>query len=145
MQPALAARLEFEMLDRVGDKNGRAFEPRFHNRAVEHATGRSDERPAGKVFVIAGLLADKHDFRSRRSLAGNHLGGIPVERAARAPGFRLTQFGKGPDFRGRHYRRLSSKKLMRLVEKVNAAWIYLFLACERHQSESLGTNGPGPD
>src|SRR5262249_54871192 len=73
MKPALPARLEFEVFHRIGDENRGAVETRVYDGAVEHAAGRPDERPAREVFVVAGLLADKHDFRTRRALAGNDL------------------------------------------------------------------------
>ena len=58
----LAARLEFEMLDRVGNKNRGAVEAGLHDGAVERPAGRPHERPPGEVFVVAGLLTHGHDF-----------------------------------------------------------------------------------
>src|SRR5262249_17766096 len=57
VKPALPARLEFEVLHRIGDENRGAVEARVHDGAVEHAAGRPDERPAREVLVVAGLLA----------------------------------------------------------------------------------------
>jgi len=40
MKAALAARLPFEVFDRVGDVDGIAIDARFPQRAVEQLTGR---------------------------------------------------------------------------------------------------------
>src|SRR4029078_1529281 len=63
MESLLADLLELEVLDRVGQPDVLAREPDRRERAVEHATGGTDERMTGEVFAIAGLLADEHDAR----------------------------------------------------------------------------------
>jgi hypothetical protein len=41
-----------------------ALDAGFLQRAVEHLSGRSDERFAGEVFLVAGLFADQHHLPS---------------------------------------------------------------------------------
>src|SRR5262245_26942977 len=43
VQSSLAAWLEFEMLDRIGDEDRLAVQPRFRNRAVEHPSCGADK------------------------------------------------------------------------------------------------------
>jgi hypothetical protein len=43
-------------------------------RLAQQLTGRTDERLAREVFLIAGLLADQHHARIRRTLAEHGLG-----------------------------------------------------------------------
>src|SRR4051794_21597000 len=50
MDSALAARLEFEMLHRIGDIDVRAVDAGFFERRVEHFAGRADERLAAQIF-----------------------------------------------------------------------------------------------
>ena len=57
----LAARDELEMLDRVGDVGGRAVDPGLGQRGVEQLPRGTDEGPAGKVLLVARLLADEQD------------------------------------------------------------------------------------
>src|SRR5262249_43087233 len=59
--------------------------------AVEDAAGRSDERMALLVLLVARLLADHHDVCPPRPFARHHLGGVAIERAARAAGLRIAQ------------------------------------------------------
>ncbi len=74
MDSALAARLPLEMLHRIGEVNFFAIDPRFLQSAIHDFSGRSDERFSGHVFMIAGLLADQHDWRFFGSFAENGLG-----------------------------------------------------------------------
>jgi hypothetical protein len=62
VDPALAARLPFEVLDDVRDVDRRAVDPGRVERLVEKAPGGADERPAGAVLGVARLLADEHDL-----------------------------------------------------------------------------------
>ena len=64
------------MLHRVGDVNLAAIDAGFLQRAVEHLPGGSDERFAGEVFLVAGLLTDKHDAGPLRAFAEHGLGRI---------------------------------------------------------------------
>src|SRR5207253_4940473 len=57
---AFAARLPFKVFDDVGDVGAAAVDARFFERARQNAAGRSDERMAGQIFVVARLLADEH-------------------------------------------------------------------------------------
>ena len=71
VQTALAAHLVLEMLHRVGDENLRAGDLRFRQGAVEDLPGGRDERLAGKVFLVAGLLAHQHQVRMAAPFAGD--------------------------------------------------------------------------
>src|SRR5580765_1049690 len=84
VDPALAALLELEVLDRVGDVDLFALQPGFGQRPVEHLARRPDERRSLKIFLIAGLLADEHDPRAGRPKAEDGLRGVAVELAALA-------------------------------------------------------------
>src|SRR5437868_6779038 len=84
MDPSLAALDKFAMLDGIGDVNRRAVDARLLERRIEQRAGGTDERPPGKVLLVAGLLADEHDRGVERPLAEHRLGGMPVEVAAGA-------------------------------------------------------------
>ena len=77
VQAALAAHLMLEMLHRVGDENLRAGDPRFRQGPVEDLPGGPDERLAGKVFLVAGLLANQHQVRMRGALRRGPPGSHP--------------------------------------------------------------------
>lgn len=79
-----AARFPFEVLDRVGDVNRVAIDPRFLERAVENIPGRPDERFPGQIFSIAGLFAEQHESRAFAAFAEHGLGRIFVKRAGGA-------------------------------------------------------------
>ena len=112
----LAARLEFEMLDRVGDVDAGAVDAGLGKRAVEQLAGRADERPAGEILLIAGLLADEHERRVARALAEHGLGrGLP-ERAAlarRAPAPSAALPARRPPGSIRRHRRLPAARAAR--------------------------------
>ena len=84
MDAALAARLELEVLDGVGDVSRLAIDAGVAEGAVEQLAGGTDERAAGKILLIAGLLADEHQRRIERPLAEHGLCRRAVERTARA-------------------------------------------------------------
>ena len=63
MDAALALRRPLEVLDHVGDVDLGAVDARRLQRLVEHAAGRSHERPALLVLLVAGLLAHEHHVR----------------------------------------------------------------------------------
>jgi hypothetical protein len=80
-----------EVLHGVGDKQIPAIDPGVSQRTIQHAAGRADERQAGPILMVAGLLADQHHRGASRSLAGHRLGGVLVKRTAPAPVFRGAQ------------------------------------------------------
>src|SRR5258705_12701863 len=61
VNPALAARLPFEMLDHVRHVNALAVDAGFFERPIEELARRADERTARDIFLIARLLANEHD------------------------------------------------------------------------------------
>src|SRR5919109_70307 len=93
----LPARLPLEVLDDVRDVRERAVDAGLLERPVEQLPGRADERFAGLVLLIAGLLADEHRLRFRQSFAEDGLrpglpevarlasGGSVAERLEREP------------------------------------------------------------
>src|SRR5262249_41687735 len=87
---ALAARLELEMLDRVGHIGPLAVEPGRRQRAVEDLSGRSDKRATGQILLVAGLFADKHQGRIGGTFSEYSLGGAGMQRTACA-GFSLAR------------------------------------------------------
>ena len=54
VQPPLAAGLELEMLDRVGDIDRLAAQPRIFQRTIEHRAGGANERMPLQVLLVAG-------------------------------------------------------------------------------------------
>src|SRR5205807_1798460 len=82
VDPALAALLELEVLDGVGDVDLLALEPRVGQGLVEHLAGRTDERRALAIFLVSRLFSDEHDPRGGRASAEDGLRGVTVEVAA---------------------------------------------------------------
>src|SRR5690349_2465626 len=70
---AFATRLPFEMFDDVGDVGLFAIDAGISERIVEKLAGRTNERFAGQIFFVAGLLADKQYVRASRAFAENGL------------------------------------------------------------------------
>jgi hypothetical protein len=91
VQAPLAALLEFEMFDRIGDEKLDSIKAGVGGRAVENAAGRPDEGMAAQIFLIARLFPDKHDAGVVRPLPGNNLGGVLIERTARTVRFCTAQ------------------------------------------------------
>ena len=79
------------MFYRVGDVDLLAVDAHFLQRAVEHLPCRSDERFAGEVFLVAGLLADQHQLGVLRAFAEYGLGCVFPERAGAAIGGLFAQ------------------------------------------------------
>ncbi len=95
MDAAFAARLELEMLDRVGDVDRLAIDAGVFQRLVQEMSRRPDERLAREIFLIARLLTDEHEFGARRSLAEYGLGRVSVEGTGRAVRCGFAQFLQG--------------------------------------------------
>ena len=81
---ALAPPLELEMLHRIGDVGPLARHAGLGQRLVEQLPGRTDERRAGQILLVARLLADEDQPRIERAFAEHGLGGAFVEIAAGA-------------------------------------------------------------
>ena len=73
MDATFAAWLPFEMFHRIRDVNFFAIDPGFFKSAIHDFSGWSDERFAGHIFVIAGLLTDQHHRRFFGAFAENGL------------------------------------------------------------------------
>jgi hypothetical protein len=82
------------MLDGVRHVGVAAVDPGVGQRPVEQLAGRTDERLADPVLLIAGLLADEHDPGGLRPLTEHGLGGRLPELAGPAPGCRAAQAGQ---------------------------------------------------
>ena len=78
---ALAAQLELEVLDRVGQVERIARPAELRESTVEKLAGGPDERAAMQVFVITGLLANQHQAGAQRPFAGHRLGRAGADRA----------------------------------------------------------------
>jgi hypothetical protein len=76
MDAALAARLELETLDRVGDVDFQPVDTGIVEDLVEHLAGRTNERLARNVLLIARLLTDENDAGVFGSFAEHGLGGV---------------------------------------------------------------------
>ena len=88
---ALAALLELEVLDGVGDVDLAAVDADGLERLVELAAGRAHEHVAGPVLTVARDLADHHHLRALQALAEDDLRRARVEVAAATPGGRLAK------------------------------------------------------
>src|SRR5262249_46246287 len=69
----LPAGLPAEVLDHVGHVGLRAFDGGLLERPLQELAGRADERSAGEVLLVSGLLADEHHQRVRSSFAEDGL------------------------------------------------------------------------
>ena len=75
MNPAFAARLPFEMFNRVCNVNLRPIDSGVLERAIHDFPSRTNERFARDVFVVAWLFANQHHRRMLWTLAKHGLGG----------------------------------------------------------------------
>ena len=80
----LAAQLEAEMLDGVGDVRVALAHARFRHQLPQQPPRRADERSTFLILDVARLLADQHQRRMPRALAGHGLGRARAEVAAPA-------------------------------------------------------------
>jgi hypothetical protein len=95
VQTPLAARLEFEVLDGVGDKDPLAVEPRATQGLIEDSAGGPHERTSGEILGVAGLLSHQHDRGPSRSFAADRLGRMTPKIAAAARGEGFVKIEKG--------------------------------------------------
>ena len=72
------------MLDDVGDVDGVAVDAGLDEGPVEQLARRSDERMAGQVLLVAGLLAQEHQLGSGLAFAEDGLGRVAVQVAGLA-------------------------------------------------------------
>jgi hypothetical protein len=88
VQATLAPRVgpPTEVLDDVRDEHRAAIDAGLSQGFVQHSTGRPDERLAGQVLAIAGLLADEHQPRPLRAVARHRLGRVGPKLAGSAAG-----------------------------------------------------------
>ena len=84
MDAPLAARLELEVLHRIGDVDRAAVHARLLHRPVHDLSGGADERTANHVFLVARLLAHENDPRTRRPFPEHGLGRSLIKVAALA-------------------------------------------------------------
>jgi hypothetical protein len=63
----------FEMLDHICNINFRAIDSHFDQNLIEQPSRGADERVTLPVFLISGLLANKHNQRLRRPFPENRL------------------------------------------------------------------------
>lgn len=69
VNPPLATRLPFEVLDNIGDISSGAIDARFGQSLIEDFSRGPDERMTGKVLVIAGLLPCQQQIGLRETFA----------------------------------------------------------------------------
>ena len=79
MKTSFAAPYPLEMFDRVGHVNLLARNSRFNHCLVKQTPRWPDKGSALPIFLVSGLLPDKHDVRSFRSFAEDRLSGVLVE------------------------------------------------------------------
>jgi len=94
VDPPLAAQLELEVLDRVRDIRRLAVDGCIGQSTVEELAGRSDERLAGAIFLVAGLLADQQDAGPLATHPEHGLRCVFPERASAAMGCLLAHCGQ---------------------------------------------------
>jgi hypothetical protein len=68
-----------EVLHDVRDVHGRAIDAGLGQRLVQQASRGTDERLAGDVLAVAGLLPHQHQLRALAALAEHGLGRVAVE------------------------------------------------------------------
>jgi hypothetical protein len=73
VDPALAARLPFEVLDGVRDVGELPVDPGRVEPLVEDAPGGADERLAGQILLVPGLLPDEEDLGRAPALPEDRL------------------------------------------------------------------------
>ena len=81
---SLASFDELEVFNGVGHVDPAAIDAGLLERLIQQAAGRTNERFALHVFLIARLLANHHYGRMRRALAEHSLGGVTEQVAALA-------------------------------------------------------------
>ena len=91
MNAPLSAWLPFEVLDDVGHVDLRSIDSRLDQRFVEEVSGRPDERLSLQIFLIAGLLANKHYGRCRFPFAEDGLRSRSPQVASLAAGGRSLE------------------------------------------------------
>jgi hypothetical protein len=69
MNTTFAARFKLEVLDRVGEITVIALDAGLLEAAIKQLSRRADERPAGKILFVAGLLSYEYDFRGFRTFS----------------------------------------------------------------------------
>ncbi len=95
MDAPLALCLPLEMLHHIGDVDVSALDAGFLQRAIEDASGRTDERRARKILFVTGLLTHEHDGSVRgRPRSEHRLGATLPEVATATPSGRLAQRGQ---------------------------------------------------
>jgi len=91
VNPALAALFELKMFDGVGYINDRPVNTSLLQRAIEQTAGRTNEGTSHSIFLVARLLADKHDRSRWRTFAEHRLCSVLIEVASTA---RLNSFAQ---------------------------------------------------
>ena len=84
------------MLDRVGDVNPPAVDPRLVQRTLEEAPGGPDKRLSLKVLLVTRLLADEHHPAVFAAFAEDRLRRLDPEIAGLARGGRLSKLLDAP-------------------------------------------------
>src|SRR5262249_36006888 len=70
---SLAARRPLEVFEGVGEIHARDVEPGLLDRAAKKPPRLTDERQAGTILFIAGLLSNEHELRGSRTGTKNSL------------------------------------------------------------------------
>ncbi len=97
VDPALAASLPLEVLDRVRDVGELAVDSGRLEPLVENAPGRPDERLSGQILLVPGLLANEDDLGGAPALPEDGLRARLPEVARPAAGGRLAELRqRGP-------------------------------------------------
>ena len=117
------------MLHRIGDIDLAAVDAGFLQRAIEHLPGGTDERLAGEVFLVAGLLADQHDRGVLRAFAEHGLGRVFPQMDRRG--------NRRPPRAGPRYR-------AGMLAKLRSAWrsCHRFCGCVRFGARHLAIMAP---
>src|SRR4029078_241901 len=69
---ALPALAYVEVFDGVRDVEVASIETPFRHQRIQQLPGWADERPAGEIFVVAGLLTHQRHRRAGAALAEEH-------------------------------------------------------------------------
>ena len=94
MNSTFAAGLPFEVFHRVCDVNLRPIDSSVFERAIHDFPSRTNERFAGRIFVIARLFAHQHHPCALRTFAKDSLGPSLVQMTRSAMIGRLAHRGQ---------------------------------------------------
>ena len=129
--------------DRIGDIDLQAIDAGVVQDRIEDLARRADERLAGKILLVARLLADEDHLCAFRTFAEHGLRCVAPQRAAAAGPRRFARLLEG--------RKCGFARRLPATYPATPAWLRLFPACEAEGMRviisaaipSASSNSPG--